>query len=189
MSCWQGGTYLLPWASKDSTKVDKLYHYNPAGGSTTWSLTDAFAGQSSLQLFELTDTGRAKVADVPVVNGQVTIDADASQPYVLTAGSKSTKASALPKAAKFGDKGVLVDPGFNAGALDAWNPTGGATTLRDDLGRRFAQLGTDASSLTQRLGGLDEGTYSVSACGRRCSPASRGRPRCRSMFPAGHPNR
>ena len=45
-ACCSGGTYLLPWAAKDDTKVDKLYHYNPGAAPTTWSLTDAFARQS-----------------------------------------------------------------------------------------------------------------------------------------------
>ncbi|MFD4421064.1 endo-alpha-N-acetylgalactosaminidase family protein [Agromyces sp. NPDC058484] len=168
VSVLQGDTYLLPWASKDgqkgdNPKVDKLYHYNPAGGASTWTLTDEFSGERSLQLFKLTDTGREKVAVVPVVDGQVTIEADAAQAYVLAAGTKPTSGSDLPKKTQFGDGTGVVDPGFSAGNLDAWNPTGGATAARDDLGRRSATLGTDASSISQKLGKLKPGTYSVSA--------------------------
>lgn len=162
-SVLQGGTYLLPWSSKESEQHDKLYHYNPAGGTTTWTLTDEFAKNRSLQLFKLTDTGREKVADVAVVDGTVTIEADAAQAYVLSGGNKSTVASELPKKPEFGDGTVVADPGFNAGTLDAWNPTGGAAPLRDELGRRFASLGTEASSISQKLDKLPAGTHSVSA--------------------------
>ncbi|WP_139418017.1 endo-alpha-N-acetylgalactosaminidase family protein [Agromyces laixinhei] len=162
-SVLQGGTYLLPWSSKEGKKVDKLYHYNPDGGATTWSLTDDFAKNRTLSLYALTDTGREKVADVPVVDGQVTIEADAAQAYVLAAGKSPSSGSDLPKKAEFGDGTGIDDPGFSGGTLDAWNPTGGATAGRDDLGRRSATLGTEASSISQKLDRLKPGTYSVSA--------------------------
>ncbi|MFK0001644.1 endo-alpha-N-acetylgalactosaminidase family protein [Paenarthrobacter sp. NPDC090522] len=152
-----GGTYLLPWSSKENNTLDKLYHYNPAGGSTTWTLTKDFAKAKSLELFKLTDNGRVKVADVPVSNGQVTVTADAKQPYVLT-----TKSNALPKKADFGSGTVFADPGFNGSDLTTWNPTGSVTQVRDDKGRRFAQLGASPSSIGQEVK-LDAGTQSVSA--------------------------
>ncbi|HKU35468.1 MAG TPA: endo-alpha-N-acetylgalactosaminidase family protein [Paenarthrobacter sp.] len=152
-----GGTYLLPWSSKENNTLDKLYHYNPAGGSTTWTLTTDFAKATSLELFKLTDNGRVKVAEVPVVNGQVTVTADAKQPYVLTA-----KNNALPKNASFGSGTPFNDPGFNGADLTAWSPSGSVTQVRDDKGRRFAQLGASPSSISQDVK-LDAGTQSVSA--------------------------
>ncbi|MEQ4564988.1 endo-alpha-N-acetylgalactosaminidase family protein [Paenarthrobacter sp. CAP02] len=156
-SVLQGGTYLLPWASKDDGKADKLYHYNPAGGASTWTLTKDFAKSRTLELFKLTDNGRVKVADVPVVNGQVSVTADAKQPYVLTA-----KDNALPKKADFGEGTSFNDPGFNGADLSPWNPTGTVTQVRDDKGRRFAALGATPSSISQDVK-LDAGTQSVSA--------------------------
>ncbi|MFF1828050.1 endo-alpha-N-acetylgalactosaminidase family protein [Paenarthrobacter sp. NPDC058233] len=156
-SVLSGGTYLLPWSSKENNTLDKLYHYNPAGGSTTWTLTTDFAKATSLELFKLTDNGRVKVADVPVVNGQVTVTADAKQPYVLTA-----KNNTLPKNASFGSGTPFKDPGFNGGDLAGWNPSGNVTQVRDEKGRRFAQLGASPSSISQDVK-LDAGTQSVSA--------------------------
>ncbi|MDD7836577.1 endo-alpha-N-acetylgalactosaminidase family protein [Paenarthrobacter sp. AB444] len=152
-----GGTYLLPWSSKEDGKVDKLYHYNPAGGASTWTLSKDFANAKSLEQFKLTDNGRVKVADVPVINGQVSLAADAKQPYVLTA-----KNNALPKKASFGSGTLFNDPGFNGADLTAWNPTGTVTQVRDDKGRRYAQLGASPSSISQEVK-LDAGTQSVSA--------------------------
>lgn len=156
-SVLQGGTYLLPWSSKEDGKADKLYHYNPAGGASTWTLTKEFAKSGTLELFKLTDNGRVKVADVPVVNGQVTITSEAKQPYVLTA-----KNNALPKKADFGEGTAFNDPGFNGADLSSWNPMGSVTQVRDDKGRRYAQMGATPSSISQELK-LDAGTQSVSA--------------------------
>ncbi len=158
-SVLQGGSYLLPWSSKENGKADKLYHYNPAGGASTWTLTKEFAKADTLELFKLTDNGRVKVADVPVVNGQVTVAADAKQPYVLA--PKNNKAE-LPKKATFGEGTAFNDPGFNGADLSPWNPAGTVTQVRDDKGRRFAELGATPSSISQEIK-LDAGTQSVSA--------------------------
>lgn len=158
-SVLQGGTYLLPWSSKENGKADKLYHYNPAGGASTWTLTQDFAKSSSLELFKLTDNGRVKVADVPVVNGQVTVTADPKQAYVLA--PKNNKAD-LPKNADFGEGTAFNDPGFNGADLSPWTPTGTVTQVRDDKGRRFAEMGASPSSISQEVK-LDAGTQSVSA--------------------------
>lgn len=154
-----GSTYLLPWSSKENDKADKLYHYNPDGGTSTWTLTKEFAKASSLELFKLTDNGRVKVADVPVANGQVTVTADAKQPYVLAPANNK---AALPTNAGFGEGSAFNDPGFNGADLAPWNPTGTVTQVRDDKGRRFAELGATPSSISQELK-LDAGAQSVSA--------------------------
>lgn len=159
----RGGAYLLPWASEPGEAADKLYHYSAAGGQTTWQLTGAFAEASSLQLFRLGDEGRTKVADLPVVDGAVAVDAAAGQPYVLVPGDDDAAASTLPAEPKFGQGTPVKDPGFNAPGLAGWNPSGAAAIERDDLGRRSAVLGAGDASISQRLGKLPAGTYIVSA--------------------------
>lgn len=149
-----GDKYLLPW---DGNK--KLYHYNPAGGRTTWQLPAAFNRVSKFSVYKLTDTGRVKVTSAPVRNGAVTLDATAGQPYVLY-----PDAAPIPSPANWGDGSHLKDPGFNAGNLQAWDATGGATIARLDNGQHVASLGAKSSSLRQRIIGLTAGrTYSASA--------------------------
>ncbi|UVJ40819.1 endo-alpha-N-acetylgalactosaminidase family protein [Arthrobacter sp. CJ23] len=160
VSVLQGNKYLLPWASTTGGALDKLYHYNPAGGSTTWTLTDAYRNSTGLQQFKLTDNGRVKVADIPVVNGQVTLAADPGQPYVLTANAATVS---VPADASFGEGTRIKDPGFNAVDLQKWSPTGTAAIVRDAKGRRYAELGAGASSISQQLLPFKAGTYSVSA--------------------------
>jgi endo-alpha-N-acetylgalactosaminidase len=145
-----GDKYLLPW---DNNK--KLYHYNPTGGRTTWKVS----GAQSYSVYKLTDTGRVKVATAGVRNGSITIDAVAGQPYVLY-----PNAAPAPRPANWGESSHLKDPGFNAGNLNVWKPTGGATIETLANGQHVASLGTHKSSISQRITGLTRGrTYSASA--------------------------
>ncbi|MFJ3957524.1 endo-alpha-N-acetylgalactosaminidase family protein [Arthrobacter sp. NPDC090010] len=155
-----GGSYLLPWSSKANGHDDKLYHYNPAGGSSTWQLGKGFANAKELTVYKLGDNGRTRVATVPVVNGSVTLSADAGQPYVLVPRGKATS---LPATASFGTGTPFTDPGFNGSDLTAWHPQGAVQQIRDAKGRRYAELGSGTSSISQRLGSLEPGSYSVSA--------------------------
>ncbi|MGY4773413.1 endo-alpha-N-acetylgalactosaminidase family protein [Kribbella sp. CWNU-51] len=149
-----GDKYLLPW---DNNK--KLYHYNPAGGRTTWQLPAAFAGVPKFSVYKLTDNGRVKVASAPVHNGAISLDATAGQPYVIY-----PDAAPSPRSANWGDSAHLKDPGFNAGNLAAWNATGGATIDTLANGQHVASLGSKTSSLRQRITGLTRGRiYSASA--------------------------
>ncbi|MBP2355622.1 endo-alpha-N-acetylgalactosaminidase [Kribbella aluminosa] len=149
-----GDKYLLPW---DNGK--KSYHYNPAGGRTTWQLPAAFAGVKTFTAYQLTDTGRAKPVTIRVNHGSITLDAIPGKPYVLY-----PVAAPKPRAVNWGEDTHLKDPGFNAGNLAAWDATGGAGIATLENGQHVAQLGTKASSVSQRITGLTKGrTYSASA--------------------------
>ncbi|MDO4666206.1 MAG: endo-alpha-N-acetylgalactosaminidase family protein [Actinomycetaceae bacterium] len=152
---YEQGKYLLPWRNGGT---DRLYHWNPAGGKSTWHLTNAWAGQSSLALFKLTDSGRQKVADLPVTNGQVTIPAEAGMAYVLY------PAGAVPpaKAPHWGEASGINDPGFYSGTLDSYQTKGSVSVKANDRGNRQAVIGAGAASLQQTLH-LPAGTYNASA--------------------------
>ncbi|WP_433323977.1 endo-alpha-N-acetylgalactosaminidase family protein [Spirillospora sp. CA-294931] len=147
-----GDTYLIPWTG------GKLYHYNPKGGTTTWTVPAEYKGASRLNVFKLTDNGRVKAGDVRVKDGKVTVKADAGQPYILTPGS------AKSPDANWGEDTQIKDPGFNASDLKAWNPSGPVQRWRLDKGQQVAVLaGGAGSSIRQRLNGLREGTYTATA--------------------------
>lgn len=148
------GSYLLPW--KDGGK-DRLYYWNPGGAAATWELTDAWQGQRSLALYKLTDTGRVKVADVPVSGGRVNLPATAGgTAYVLY------PASAVPaaKAPNWGQGSGIEDPGFFSETLDAYKTSGSVSVVKNDRGNPQAVLGAKASSIGQQLR-LPAGTYSL----------------------------
>ncbi|MEU4195176.1 endo-alpha-N-acetylgalactosaminidase family protein [Kribbella sp. NPDC026611] len=149
-----GDKYLLPW---DSNK--KLYHYNPAGGRTTWQLPAAFASAQTFTAYQLSDTGRTKPTTIRAHQGTVTLDAVPGKPYVIYPA-----VAPQPKNPAWGESSHVQDPGFNAGNLQAWNATGGATISALDNGQHVAELGTRRSSISQRITGLTRGkTYSASA--------------------------
>ncbi|MFD3512144.1 endo-alpha-N-acetylgalactosaminidase family protein [Streptomyces sp. NPDC058657] len=152
-----GENYLLPW---DGNK--KLYHYNKAGGTTTWTVPAAFARATSFTVGKLTDNGRVQTATVPVRDGRVTLEATAGQPYVLYPKGRTPAA----RDAGWGEGGKVADPGFNSAApADNWRTTGRAVRDTDGQGRNSAALsGTAAAGLSQRLTGLTPGQrYTASA--------------------------
>ncbi|MEU9164712.1 endo-alpha-N-acetylgalactosaminidase family protein [Streptomyces sp. NPDC048424] len=144
-----GDAYLLP-------RDGKLYHWNDKAGPTTWALP---AGWTAPKLYRLTDTGRRLVGDLPVSQGQVTIDAAARTAYVVTDGA----APAQPDP-KWGEGTPVKDPSFYAGDLNAWTVTGtGAAVARNAQGQSeltFAPGTTPAVS--QQLTGLTPGTHAAS---------------------------
>ncbi|MDR8409544.1 endo-alpha-N-acetylgalactosaminidase family protein [Nonomuraea sp. 3-1Str] len=142
-----GGAYLLPWDGR-------LYHYNAAGGETTWD------ADWPLTVYRLTDQGRVRTGTVTPVDGRITLRAEPGVPYVLYPG----RAPALPDPA-WGEGSGVRDPGFGDDRLRAWT-TGGAVGVETNaLGHRVALLGGDApASLEQRLTGLRPGVpHTVSA--------------------------
>ncbi|RVX39568.1 endo-alpha-N-acetylgalactosaminidase [Nonomuraea polychroma] len=142
-----GGTYLLPWQGRH-------YHYNPAGGETTWD------ADRPMTVYRLTDQGRVPVGTVTPVGGKITLRAEAGVPYVLYPG----KAPKLPDPG-WGQGSGVRDPGFNGDRLDGWRVSGPVSVERNDLGHRVARLAGGAQArLEQRLTGLEPGrTYTASA--------------------------
>ncbi|WP_069170503.1 endo-alpha-N-acetylgalactosaminidase family protein [Streptomyces griseus] len=140
-----GSGYLLPW---DGGR--KLYHYNKAGGTTSWEVP----GKGSYSVHKLTDNGRVKTGAVRPTGGRITLTADPGQPYVLYP-------EAAPKAAdpRWGQDTPVRDPGFNDAGLDHWSRTGTVTRDTDSLGHHSALLsGSAAAAVSQRITGLKPGT-------------------------------
>ncbi|MCK2220908.1 endo-alpha-N-acetylgalactosaminidase family protein [Actinomadura sp. ATCC 31491] len=142
-----GPAYLLPWGGR-------FYHYNAAGGETTWDADRA------MSVYRLTDQGRVPEGTVTPVGGKVTLRAEAGVAYVLYPGGAPAQADP-----RWGQGSGLRDPGFNSDGLDGWSASGPVRAGRDALGRRFAVLGGGAeAALEQRLTGLQPGrVYTASA--------------------------
>ncbi len=155
---FDGESYLLPWEPKTEKK---LYHWNKGGGRTTWQLPESWK-KKTVKLYLLTDTGKQLVADLPVVDGKVTIDAKAATPYVVY----QSKAKADRKA-KWGQGGLVKDPGFNDPAISDWNVEGDSQVVSldiDDHGRSAVKIGASEKTTTvsQKITGLKAGVYSAS---------------------------
>ncbi|MEU6392583.1 endo-alpha-N-acetylgalactosaminidase family protein [Streptomyces sp. NPDC046939] len=155
---YDDGTYLLPWEPRRANDPAKLYHYNPAGGTSTWRLPRAWAHLSRVVLHRLTDQGRVFHSYVPVVAGKVTLTAEADQPYVLY-----RRRTDLTRDPAWGEGTPLHDPGFHAGSLRGWQVTGPASVERSALGDYELVIAPGAeATVGQRLSRLAPGTYAAS---------------------------
>ncbi|MBB5118470.1 endo-alpha-N-acetylgalactosaminidase [Streptomyces eurocidicus] len=155
---YEAGRYLLPWEPRSATDPAKLYHYNPDGGRTTWTLPRGWSGRRTVTLHRLTDQGRADTRELPVRAGRVTLDATAGQPYVLT--RDTTRRLADPA---WGEGTPLHDPGFHSGTLDGWQVTGPAAVALSPLGDSELVIGSGAAAtVSRRLARLGPGTYAAS---------------------------
>ncbi|MFG2191081.1 endo-alpha-N-acetylgalactosaminidase family protein [Streptomyces sp. NPDC048639] len=156
---YDGGTYLLPWEPRRATDPEKLYHYNPEGGSTRWRIPRGWSGVSSVGLYRLTDQGRVHVRDLPVRAGHITVAAEAGQPYVLYRGRPPRQ-----PAPEWGQHTPLHDPGFNSGSLEGWEATGPASVVLSERGDHdLVVAGGGAAAVGQRLARLAPGSYAASA--------------------------
>ncbi|WP_269854424.1 endo-alpha-N-acetylgalactosaminidase family protein [Streptomyces sp. RPT161] len=155
---YDGGTYLLPWEPREAHAPGRLYHYNPAGGTSSWRLPRDWRTAPSVSLYRLTDQGRVLVGDLPVRGGEVTIEADPDQPYVLY-----RRRAPRQSAPGWGQGTPLYDPGFNSGSLRGWQVSGPASVVRSVLGDYELVIGAgSAASVSQRLARLAPGGYAAS---------------------------
>ncbi|MFI9200881.1 endo-alpha-N-acetylgalactosaminidase family protein [Streptomyces sp. NPDC053048] len=153
-----GGTYLLPWEPRRATDPDRLYHYNPHGGRTTWTLPRGWSDRRTVFLHRLTDRGRTATTELPVRRHEITIDARPGVPYVVT----RHRGRPRPDPA-WGEGTPLRDPAFNSGTLDAWRVSGPATVQASELGDWELVIAPGpAATVSQRLQRLAPGTYAAS---------------------------
>ncbi len=161
-----GEKYLIPWfwdanGNTLSSDDEKLYHWNQAGGTTTWELPDSWQGLASVKLYTLTEYGKTNEIEIPVVNNTITLTAEASVPYVIR------KADAAPELTdeelNWSDGVHIADTGFNSrNPLQYWDITGetaSATIVKSVTSNNMLQLTntTDEVALTQTLTDLTPG--------------------------------
>ena len=110
-------TLFIPWTWEQLSDEaeNKVYHWNPYGGETTWELPNGWEGTQTVKLYELSDLGRTFVEEIEVVNGQVTIDAKENTPYVVFQEKVSED-----RIDNWGEGTLINDPGFDSQTLDNW---------------------------------------------------------------------
>lgn len=157
-----GSAYLLPWTDAD-TNEEKLYHWNLDGGETTWELQDDWTNLENVVVYELSDQGRINEQTVAVVDGTLTLKAEAATAYVVVKG-----AAAKELKADFGEYDYVVDPGFN-GYVDGakldeadWSGNieaeGVAVVLSNNGDQRLEMANTEGEvSVTTTISGLTVG--------------------------------
>ena len=151
-------SYLLPWlwdaaTGKRVNEADeKLYHFNNQAGETTWELPDSWKTLSDVKIYKLTDLGKKDEHTIPVVDGKITITAEAKQPYVIYKGSRDNISI------KWSEGMHLIDAGFNSGNLDSWTKVGSgeATIAKSQYSNPMMKL-TGEVAMSQKLTDLIPG--------------------------------
>jgi len=152
----QGDAYLLPW---NPLKEEKLYHWNQKGGTTAWELPKGWGKLKTVEIYQLTDQGRKHIQQLQVINGKISIQAEASKPYIVI------KKKSLPLAqTNWGEGTPVKDPGFNNGDLKYWNTDGaGAEVVRNKYGQYELVInGKQQLTVSQELNSLQAGSYYAS---------------------------
>ena len=168
-----GDTQLfLPWNPVDEANSEKIYHWNPLGTTSEWTLPEGWTSNDKVYLYELSDLGRTLVKEVPVVDGKVNLEVKQDTPYIVTKEKVEEK-----RIEDWGYGSEIADPGFDSQTFDKWNKESTAENtdhitienesvqkrLGNDVLKISGNEGADAK-ISQSISGLEEGvTYSVSA--------------------------
>lgn len=153
-------TYLIPWLWDSSTgefldsKDEKLYHWNTAGGTTTWTLPESWSDVSEVKYYKLTDLGAVEEQIIKVdENRQITIEAEAETPYIVKKGD-ATKLEIV-----WSEGMHIVDAGFNSGIdniLTLWDVETENVNYGDVNGDKVINI--NDASLVQLYINKNEGT-------------------------------
>ena len=154
-------SYLLPWIwdSESGEKVaaskEKLYHWNTAGGTTTWEVPDGWENLKNVKVYKLTDLGKTDEKTVAVKNGRITLEAESETPYVVCKGEENNLKITWSEGMH------IVDAGFNGGSDSLeknWKKSGDgeATIAKSQYSNPMLKL-SGKVSMTQELTDLKAG--------------------------------
>ena len=154
-----GSLVFIPWFAEDSETKDpdeaaKIYHWNPNGGETTWTLPESWSDLSTVKLYETTQNGKNLVDTLEVTDGQVTISAEAATPYVVYPGEAEKDETV------WSEGSPLKDTGFNSRDFSVWEKDGDADIEFNDDSNGVSILtmsGTEAGQVSQTMEGLKGG--------------------------------
>jgi endo-alpha-N-acetylgalactosaminidase len=180
-----GNKIFLPWSPQGQ---EKIYAYDDVAESRTWTLPSAWSGQTSVTLYQLTDTGKSAGMTLPVSGHAVTLNLAANTPYVIYPGTpvavstsgqysdgSNNNAPVLradtATSVGFGSGTVLKDGEFFTRSLANWPASStsgnvsGISVATDANGFQNLQItGANDGQVSQTLTGLTPGqTYSASA--------------------------
>ena len=160
------GKIFIPWYAEDSEtrnpdEAAKIYHWNSDGGETTWTLPENWSDLSNVYLYKTTQNGKTLVDTINVVDGKVTINADARTPYVVYPGEAKADET------EWSVGSPMKDTGFNSRDFSIWNKSGDADIQFNDDGNGVSILtigGTEEGAVSQTMEGLVPGQkYRVAA--------------------------
>ena len=151
-----GESYLIPWywdasGNPISSGDEKLYHWNQAGGTSTWEVPAGWNG--TVKVYRLTENGKDDGQDVSINNGKITLKAEASVPYVIHKGTSNNAEL------EWSTGMHLTDSGFNSvDPLGFWKvkESDNVSIVKSAASNNMLQFSGEGS-VTQTLTGLEPG--------------------------------
>ena len=143
---------FIPW---NPNTEEKIYLWSDKGGDLTGDLPKSWATVTTAQLYRLTDLGRVFERDVTFQDGKAALsNIAANTPYVLYRATPP----ALPDM-KWGEGGLLKDPGFDSHSFAAWTLDGVATVENHETygQSELIMAGPKAAAVRQTLANLTPG--------------------------------
>ena len=76
---------FIPYSESDIENPDKVYAWNDFKEERTWHLPKSWKenGTSKVYLYETSGEGRKLIEEIPVVDGQITLNLNQSTPYII----------------------------------------------------------------------------------------------------------
>ncbi|GAF08993.1 endo-alpha-N-acetylgalactosaminidase family protein [Paenibacillus pini] len=153
---------FIPW---DPVKEDKIYHWNPAGGSSTWTLPTSWGKVTKAELYKLTDLGRERVGSVEITAGKVTLTAEKGVGYVLYKSTPQPSPEMV-----WGEGSPVKDPGFDSQKFGSWQKSSTSSNTdhiqyvkNSNADDQLQVKGPADATIQQVMTGLTPGkTYSAS---------------------------
>ncbi len=156
----QGAVVCIPWPQQSPEKV---YHYNPEGGITEWTLPPSWKGMDKVYCYALTDTGRMAPRILDVKDGRIRLTAEKDVPYIIY-----NRLAPDLLAADWSHGSPVKDMGFDSQTFRYWQPVGNAAGVairQTAYGQSELYLsGKKRTGVSQLIAGLEGGkSYSVYA--------------------------
>ncbi len=153
-----GNIVFIPW---DPVTKEKIYHYHPEGGTTSWKLPASWNNIDKVFCYKLTETGRKEVKELPVINDRIEIKAQKKTPYVIY---KSKPAALLD--ADWSHGSPVKDMGFDSQGFTYWQKKGPKSATSIDVtsyGQSQLKIeGQKRAGVSQTLTNLEGGkSYSA----------------------------
>ena len=161
---------FLPWNPINEKDAEKIYHWNPLGTTSEWTLPEGWDNNEKLYLYELSDLGRTFVKEVPVVDGKVTLEVETDTPYIVVKEKVDEE-----RIDDWGEGAQIKDPGFDSQSFEEWEKESSIenedhiNVINEDVNRRKGNDvlridGNNEDEISQEIEDLKPGsTYSVSA--------------------------
>ena len=154
---------FIPWSPEDE---DKIYHWNPSGGKTTWELPDSWSNVETVKLYLMTDTGKTDEQTIEVIDGRVTLDVEANTPYVVYKGEEST--APVVEVKEWTTGSPVKDASFASHTFNDWSKAPedaeNVTVEKNSEGKTYLNIaGTEEGAVVQTMEGLDPGQKYVAS--------------------------